>query len=125
MGCSRTVVYKGDDPDVVVVADQHPGPPAHAPANGYRRHHPGDGVVLVYDADLQVYVVDNHPGCYYTAGQYFRWKSAWQWSVDIGGPWKAVAMESDLPHGLRTMKQKEFKEARNNVKNKKSRKDDD
>jgi hypothetical protein len=111
LGCSRKVVYR-DRPDVVVVKSEpvivqpHPGgPPPHAPAHGYRRKHGGDNVVLVYDRRLQVYVVQSHPGCYYSAGQFFRFgANTWEWSVDIGGTWHGVKSDSDLPTGLRTMK---------------------
>lgn len=101
-GCSRTVVKQDSPPDVIVVESDRPGPPAHAPAHGQRRKHAGDDVVLVYSPTLQVYVVENHSDCYYSAGQYFRpGKKAWEWSVDVQGPWRVLALESDLPPGLR------------------------
>lgn len=113
LGCSRKVVVKGGEPDVVVVknggpdvvvAHKQPGPPDHAPAHGYRKKHGGDNVILVYDTKLKVYAVDNHRGCYYSAGQYFRIDgSSWQFSVSIDGPWRVVKVDSDLPPGLRKM----------------------
>ena len=114
LGCSRKVVVAdgGPDvviarrsgPDVVVVEKQRQGPPDHAPAHGYRKKHPGDRVALVYDSKLQVYVVSNHSGCYYSAGQYFRVGArTWEWSVDIAGPWRTVKSMSDVPPGLRKM----------------------
>lgn len=100
-GCSKTVVHTNDSPEVIVAADKQPGPPDHAPANGYRRH-AGEHVVLVYDADLKVYAVENHPHCYYSAGQYFRpGNKGWEWAVDVTGPWRAVKSDSDIPPGLR------------------------
>jgi len=101
-GCSRTVIHKDSGPDVVVVKEKQPGPPDHAPAYGHRRN--ADRVVLVYDSDLQVYVVESHPNCYYSAGQYFRYGTkTWEWSVDVEGPWRAVELASDVPPGLRKM----------------------
>ncbi|HEU4365629.1 MAG TPA: hypothetical protein VFT13_09220 [Candidatus Krumholzibacteria bacterium] len=104
LGCSRKVVVKGGEPDVVVAEKQRPGPPDHAPAHGYRKKHGGDNVILVYDSKLKVYAVDNHRDCYYSAGQYFRIDgSSWQFSVSIDGPWRVVKIDSDLPPGLRKM----------------------
>ncbi len=111
-GCSRKVVYKEKQPDVVVieksrpgvviVEQQHQGPPAHAPAHGYRKKHAGNNVTLVYSPDLQVYVVNGHRHCYYSAGQYFRLNATtWEWSVDMSGPWRVVRVESDIPPSLR------------------------
>lgn len=101
MGCSHTAVYHEGEPGVVVEGHE-PGPPPHAPAYGYRSKRVSDDVVLQYDSGLDVYIVVGLTKTYYTAGQYFRiYKDNWQWSVDVGGPWKPVKMESDLPHGLR------------------------
>jgi hypothetical protein len=103
IGCSPTVVQKDSPPDVAVVEPHRGGPPDHAPAHGYRKHADSD-VVLVYSSTLEVYVVENHENCYYSAGQYFRTTGKdWQWSVDIAGPWRDVQMDSDLPPGLRKM----------------------
>jgi hypothetical protein len=102
-GCSRTVVHKDAAPDVVVVEQNEPGPPAHAPAHGHRRKD-GERVVLVYNSSLQVYVVENYPQRYYSAGQYFRPAAkGWEWSVDVAGPWRPVKADSDIPPGLRRM----------------------
>jgi len=101
VGCSKTVVHTNDSPDVAVASAEHPGPPDHAPANGYRRK-AGAPVVLVDDADLRVYAVENHPHCYYSAGQYFRpANKGWEWAVDVSGPWRTVKADSDIPPGLR------------------------
>ena len=103
--CTRAVVYKESSPRPVIVEDEHGqdegnGPPAHAPAHGYRRNH-GD-VVLVYDADIDVYVVSGYDHCYYSSGQYFRFAhGSWEWSVGIEGEWRVVARTSDIPPGLR------------------------
>ena len=64
-----------------------------------------ESVVLTYDARMDVYVVSGHDDCYYTAGQFYRKvQGAWEWSVCIEGPWKAIAHRNDLPPGLRKHK---------------------
>jgi hypothetical protein len=100
--CTRTVVYKESEKGPVLI-DEKNGPPDHAPAYGYRRNHAGnDDVVLVYDTTLKVYVVSGYDECYYSSGQYFRFvSSGWEWSVSLGGTWKVVVNERDLPSGLR------------------------
>ena len=99
--CTRTVVYKEDSHGPILV-DEKNGPPAHAPAYGYRRNHEGDDVVLVYDPTLKVYVVSDYDDCYYSSGQYFRFVSnQWEWSVSLGGTWKIVSRMSEVPPGLR------------------------
>ena len=102
LACAKkTVVYQERDRNVPVVTD-HPGPPPHAPAHGYRMKHAHDGVELVYDADIDVYVVTGITNCYYSAGQYFRFEAGtWEWSASIDGSWKVVSSASDLPPGLR------------------------
>jgi hypothetical protein len=100
--CTRAIVYRESSSGPVLV-DEKNGPPDHAPAYGYRRNHPGDDdVVLVYDASLEVYVVSGYDDCYYCGGQYFRFLvDHWEWSVSVGGTWKLVKDERDLPPGLR------------------------
>jgi hypothetical protein len=86
-GCSRTVSGDGA-PDVAVTGEKQPGTPGR--------------VVLVYDPELQVYAVEGHEHCYYSAGQYFRpGAKGWEWSVDVVGPWRRVKADSDVPPGLR------------------------
>lgn len=100
--CTRTVVYKESSSGPVLV-DEKNGPPAHAPAYGYRRNHAdGDEVALVYDSTLKVYVVSGYDDCYYSSGQYFRFVAErWEWSVSMSGTWKVVANMNDVPVGLR------------------------
>ena len=104
-GCSsRTVVRAGSKKNMepVVVADdsKKPGPPAHAPAHGYRHKHPEDGVELVYDSKLAVYVVSGYNHCYYSNGVYFRYgDDMWRFSKHVAGPWK-ILVERDVPHTL-------------------------
>lgn len=98
--CSGTVRYKKTGPPSasteVVVSKK--GPPPHAPAHGYRHKH--ENVVLVFQADLGVYLVDGHKGYYYHEGEFYRsHKGKWQASAHFNGPWKKVS-ESKLPKNL-------------------------
>lgn len=76
-----------------------PGPPAHAPAHGYRRRHPS-GVDLVYDRSLGVYVVLGYSQTYFSDRFYRLRGSTWQASQGPGGPWQTVSPRS-IPPGLR------------------------
>jgi hypothetical protein len=104
-GCSRTVVYKESPsdsppppPGKTVKAD-HPGPPPHAPAHGYRHKH-ADGVVLVYSTEIGVYVVSGHGDAYYHKDWYYRMhKGQWQNSRHIEGPWRKCN-DKKVPRGL-------------------------
>ena len=77
------------------------GPPPHAPAHGYRAKTP-QGVDLVFDTQLGVYVVVSVPGQYWLDERYYS-KRAEGWFVGPGveGPWQTCAV-ADLPPGLRT-----------------------
>jgi hypothetical protein len=76
------------------------GPPAHAPAHGYRRKHMS-GVELVFDSSIGVYVVVGHPGHYYDKGYFYRLEGGlWEMSLSLDGHWK-IASEKSLPAGLR------------------------
>ncbi|MBN1361995.1 MAG: hypothetical protein JW993_15475 [Sedimentisphaerales bacterium] len=77
------------------------GPPAHAPAHGYRRHHVG-GYEVVYDSSSGVYVVVGIPGCYYHEGYFYRvHDDIWGISVRADGGWSVIGHDG-LPPGLRT-----------------------
>lgn len=99
--CSGTVRYKKTGrpaPDTEVVVAKK-GPPPHAPAHGYRHKH--GNLVLVYQSDLSIYVVDGHEGYFFFEGEFFRsHKGKWQSSRQFNGPWKKIS-ESKLPKGLR------------------------
>lgn len=100
LACTKAVVQQERDPNAGVIVKD--APPAQAPANGARMKHGDKGVELVYDADIDVYVVQGVANCYYSAGQYLRFESrVWEWSASIDGPWKHLTCESDLPPGLR------------------------
>ena len=76
-------------------------PPPHAPAHGYRHHHPEDGMELRFDAELGVYVVVDLPLHYYLDGQYLRWdQDRWFGSTHLDGPWEIHPL-TRLPPGLR------------------------
>jgi hypothetical protein len=82
------------------VSEKHVGPPPHAPAHGYR-HKNSDGVHLVYDSSIGVYVVVGHTDHYFCKEIYYRWHGAsWQASSKIGKGWSPVS-EKTIPPGLR------------------------
>lgn len=85
-------------PEPVVITDRS-GPPAHAPAHGYRRKHV-QGVEVVFDSGLGVYVVVGLSDHYYHDGYFYRLNGGiWEMSVKPEGSWKIVATTS-LPMGL-------------------------
>lgn len=95
--CSGTIRVGGrapSHPPVVVKA----GPPPHAPAHGYRHKH--GKIVLVYDAGLDVYIIDGHAGYYYCRDRFYRARGGnWQASFDFSGPWRTVP-DTHLPNRL-------------------------
>ena len=75
------------------------GPPAHAPAHGYRRKHV-HGWELVFDSDLGVYVVVGLSDHYYHDGYFFRLSGGiWEKCPKPDGRWKIVS-DNSLPIGL-------------------------
>jgi hypothetical protein len=77
------------------------GPPPHAPAHGYRRKHPRDGVELVFDAEAGVYVVLGRPSVYWDGERYLRWSTVgWQVTARLDGVWVSVSADA-VPRGLR------------------------
>lgn len=92
--CSRYGVYHKP-----TVSKGH-GPPAHAPAHGYRRKHV-HGMELVFDSGRGVYVVVGHSDHYYHDGHFYRLRSSiWEMSPKPDGHWKVVSQKS-LPMGLK------------------------
>ena len=77
------------------------GPPAHAPAHGYRRKHMHmHGVELVFDSGRGVYVVVGLSNHYYHDGYFYRLRgSIWETCPKPDGHWKVVSDKS-LPIGL-------------------------
>lgn len=91
--CSRYGVYH--KPTI----SKRNGPPAHAPAHGYRRKHVA-GRELVYDSGRGVYVVVGFSDHYYHDGYFYRLRgSLWEMSLKHDSGWKAVSGKS-LPMGL-------------------------
>lgn len=97
--CSESVVYKPSGPGI-----GH-GPPAHAPAHGYRRKQVA-GVELVFDSGIGVYVVVGHSDHYYHEGYFYRCiNGRWEISLEPDSGWAFVAVDS-LPPGLKNNKVK-------------------
>ena len=75
------------------------GPPAHAPAHGYRRKHVA-GMELVFDSGRGIYVVVGLSDHYYHNGYFYRLcGSLWEMSPKPDGNWKVVSQKL-LPMGL-------------------------
>ena len=75
------------------------GPPAHAPAHGYR-HKQVDGVELVFDSGRGVYVVAGLSDHYYHDGYFYRLQGGlWEMSLKLDGNWNLVS-DNSLPPGL-------------------------
>ena len=76
------------------------GPPAHAPAHGYRKKHQ-DGTNLVYDSGLGLYGVVDFPGVYHFDNKYFRYLDGrWQVRVALRDAWVS-ATTRDVPASLK------------------------
>jgi hypothetical protein len=91
--CSR---YGGHTGPVVVPSN---GPPAHAPAHGYRNKQVS-GVELVFDTGRGVYIVVGVADTYYYDGYFYRLRAGgWEMSLKHDSGWAAVSMAS-LPRGL-------------------------
>lgn len=104
-GCATTHRSQSptSQPATVIVQKPAPkhGPPAHAPAHGYRRHQAADDVDLVYDAQMRAYVVAGYPNHYYDDGVYFRWtERGWEMSATLSGKWGQITVER-VPKGIR------------------------
>lgn len=82
-----------------VITTNRSGPPAHAPAHGYRRKHV-HGMELVFDSSLGLYVVVGLSDHYYHDGYFFRLHSGiWERCPKPDGHWKVVS-DNSLPIGL-------------------------
>jgi hypothetical protein len=76
------------------------GPPPHAPAHGYR-HKTDQGVDIVFDSSLGLYIVAGARDHYYYDGSYYRRAGdRWEVSLRFDGAWKAISVAA-LPTGLR------------------------
>ncbi len=77
-----------------------PGPPPHAPAHGYRCKN-SEGVQLMFDSGMGLYLVVGYRDYYFNEGRYYRWHgSAWQVSRHINRGW-GPASDKAVPPGLR------------------------
>lgn len=76
------------------------GPPAHAPAHGYRKKHP-QGPDLVFDSGLGVYVAVGIANLYFHNDRFLRLSNG-QWEISVGyeGPW-SVTTHTKVPPGLK------------------------
>ena len=91
--CSEDVVYRRPIP-----GRKH-GPPAHAPAHGHRRKYV-EGVELIFDAGMGVYVVVGCVDHYYYDGYFFRLDGdVWQVSLYPDRGWGPLGHKT-LPSGL-------------------------
>jgi hypothetical protein len=96
-GCTQVIVQ---EPAPQQVSRGH-GPPSHAPAHGYRAR-TQQGVELVFDGDLGVFVVVGVPGSFFWADFYYRQGGGGRWerSARLDGSWIGI-VEASLPPGLR------------------------
>lgn len=81
------------------VADYDHGPPPHAPAHGYRYRH-SDGMMLLFDGDLGLYLVIGQPHHYYHRKHFYRFhKRAWHRRARPHGQWRRIPRHG-IPPGL-------------------------
>lgn len=90
-GCQH---YYGGDPGYAG------GPPAHAPAHGYRKKHGNHD--MSYDSGLGVYVVLGAPSIYWWDNFYWRLRDGiWVQASVFDGPWLVVENSyQKVPPGL-------------------------
>ena len=111
VGCSTLELHPGGSA-YPAVAKRGDGPPAHAPAHGYRAKHPTHDVEMTYDSNIGVYVIVEHDNVYFHDGLYFHWSSdSWYVSATLTN-WR-VASATVVPKGLKgKYKQKRAKKAK-------------
>ena len=80
-------------------AKKRHGPPAHAPAHGYR-HKQVSGAELIFDSGSGVYVVVGYPNHYYHDGRFYRLTgTTWEMSLKLDHGWSPLGGKP-LPPGL-------------------------
>ncbi len=95
-------------PATAIILKKGPGPPPHAPAHGYRAK-TSDGIEIVYDSKLGVYVVVGLSSHYYYDGLYYRFNGGhWEASAKFHDSWEVVA-EYKVPPALRSGKKSKGK----------------
>lgn len=91
-------VYTGPGP--------HRRPPPRTPAHGYRYRFE-DGLIIVFDSGLGLYIVDRRPGWYWYDGHFYRHqRDRWDYSPRFDGPWHSITRDR-LPPGLRRRDQRD------------------
>ena len=110
LGAACVVVKPSEKREAVVTqTPRGKGPPAHAPAHGYRRKFQQDGVTLELDTGRNVYVVIELEDVFFFEKRYFRCaEQRWFASARPDGGWVLVAL-ADVPVGLRDYKPKHAK----------------
>jgi hypothetical protein len=94
---------------------REPGPPPWAPAHGYRHKH-AQGMELVYDAQLGVYVVVGRDGLHFRHDRFYRWHAeTWRVSWRADGPWRTTESHR-LPPGLRKQHAKKHGKKKHHAK---------
>lgn len=79
--------------------DSKADPPPWAPAHGYRYKH-DDGVDLIFDSGLGLYIVVDFPNIHFSNDHFYRWNDdKWQRSTSFNGPWEIIN-SNQLPPGL-------------------------
>lgn len=77
-------------------------PPPLRPVPGYRIVH-SSGVVLIYDGELALYIVEGWPSYYYFDGWFYYFNGTiWLISAHFDGPWGQVG-PNRLPPGLQAL----------------------
>jgi hypothetical protein len=96
-GCTQVIVQEPPPQE----ASRGHGPPPHAPAHGYRAK-TAQGVEVVFDRELGVFVVVGVRGTYFWGDFYYRQETGGRWerSGRLDGAWVGI-VEAALPPGLR------------------------
>lgn len=97
---TTVVVAAGNTPGPNPPPAVNNGPPAHAPAHGYRRQQ-RDGVDMEFSNELGVYVVINVRDTYFHDNFYLRYfDGRWMIAVRLDGPW-GDAQDRQVPDKLK------------------------
>jgi hypothetical protein len=96
-GCTQVIVQ--EPPSLQV--SRGDGPPPQAPAHGYRAR-TAQGVEVVFDRELGVFLVVGQRGTYFSGDFYYRQEAGGRWerSGRLDGAWVGI-VETALPTGLR------------------------
>jgi len=87
----------------IVLPEVRADPPPWAPAHGYHHKH-DQGVDLVFDSGLGLYLVVGFPNIFFSREYFYqKYNGKWQSSTSFKGPWTIIDSEQ-LPPGLRKNK---------------------